>query len=187
MCYENTKLANTAKVCFLHVFALATLTFISFSYAENHEPEESPSSLEGDLVRDGAVLYRKPIKNIEEIQKNQKRLIIEHPFSFSYLPNTIEKASFDYAMVARTQNLPLLKTFYTEEGLKFREQRFGSIADKKYISNARFDKHFSINIRPHLLNPKDYHVEINYYLSEKQPKFSTIAVMTKLDGEWKIK
>ncbi len=144
----------------------------------------SNANAKTEAVREDEELSRKSIENHTVLTKS---LVIDEPFNFAYMPGSIEKAAFDYAMIARTQNIELLKTLYTKEGIDYRIKRFGGIQDKKYIANARFDKHFSISIRPHILEPENYHVEVKYYLNERQPKFSTVAVMKKIDGKWKIK
>ena len=142
---------------------------------------------ESEVVREGGVLYRKPAPEHDQALQNAKRIEINQPFTYPYEPGSIEKAAFDYAMVARTQNLVLLKTFYTPAALAERNAKYGGIGDDRFMPNADFSKHFSIAIRPHILEPTFYHVEVRYYLSERQPVFTTVAVMHQVKGEWKVK
>lgn len=141
---------------------------------------------QSEVVREGGVLYRKPAPDLEASLKSAKRLEITSPFTHSYEPGTIEKAAFDYALVARTQNLDVLKTFYTPESLAERNKKYGGIKDE-YLSRADFSRHFEIAIRPHILEPTLYHVEIRYFLSERQPVFTSVAVMHRVGNDWKVK
>ncbi len=114
------------------------------------------------------------------------RLTIEQPFEYTYQAGSIEKAAFDYALVARTQNLELLKTFYTQQALDFRNKRFGGIGDDTWLPKADYSKLFKIKLRPHILRAENYHIEIHYYHSEKHPDFTTVTEMKLIDGVWKV-
>ncbi len=113
-----------------------------------------------------------------------QKIRIDQPFITHFKVGSIEKAAFDFALVARTQNVNVLSYFYSKTALE-RELIKVNYGKNKWFLAADYSRHFAIELEPQV-DKDTYIVIIEYYFSKKFPKFQTLLKMKKIVGSWKI-